>query len=120
MVTPRETSQSRITCNERVMLENVRVSARRPPARPRRAHTDRQRLLADVQPGDPVVQNFHLGSPSSLSRPAGRRPEVDLNAWTQTRALTAAIRGTRGPRAKHLTGLSRTSDRRRRTTAAVS
>ena len=36
----------------------------RPPATPwaRRPHANRQRRLADVQPGDPLVQNFHFRS----------------------------------------------------------
>src|SRR5215212_7029249 len=108
-----------MTCSERVIVENVRVSARRPRA-PGRAHTHGERLLADVQPGYALEQNLHFRSLLAIDhlQASSGGPSTQR---TQTRALTAAIKGTRGPRAKHLCGLSRTSDgRRRRTTGAFS
>src|SRR3712207_9481396 len=57
---------------------------------------------------------------SSLTTAGGASPGGS-SARTQTHALAAAIRGTRGPRAIHLNGLSRASVfRRRRTTGAFS
>jgi hypothetical protein len=52
---------------------------------------------------------------------SGWTPSGGTSARTQTHALAAAIRGTRGPRAIHLNGLTRASVfRRRRTTGAFS
>jgi hypothetical protein len=107
-----------------------RTSAFRPAAAtgPRRAHADGQGLLADIQPSEPLVLHLHL-RPSSGRRPAGassggpssqgHRPARSPQQSGSSKE--PAIRGTRGPRAKHLCGLSRTSDGRRpRTTREFS
>jgi hypothetical protein len=106
-----------MTCSERVIVENVRVSARRPPRGP---GVRTQTVSVALPMSSPATRSYR----TSISDPLLAIDDLqgvarrDLNAWTQTRALTAAIRGTRGPRAKHLSGLSRTSDRRRRRTTA--
>ena len=55
-----------------------------------------------------LIQNFHSDPLLAVDDLQGVVRRV-LNARTQTRALTAAIKGTRGPRAIHLNGLARAS-----------
>jgi hypothetical protein len=71
--------------------------------RPRRAHADAQRLLADVQPGDPLEQDLHLDRLPRQRVDAVRR---DLCQDTDPRALRQQSSGTRGPHAIHLKGLA--------------
>src|SRR4051794_8721442 len=90
-----------------------------PAPRPRGAHAHRQARLADVQPGDPLEQHLH-GDPSLRSMTDGRRPEGPLPGNRPARSWQQSM-GTRGPRAIHIYGLTRTTVwRRRRTTGAFS
>ena len=67
MLTPDSSSQSRITSNDRLIVENVRVSLRRPPRGPGgpgvRTHTVTE-AIGDVQPSDPLEHDFHGDHPS--------------------------------------------------------
>ncbi len=65
----------------------------------------RSRRLADIQSGDSLKRRIRLDSSLGRHRQVSRGGP---SARTQTRAPAATITGTRGPRAIHLCGLSRT------------
>src|SRR5829696_3705789 len=115
MLTCSLSSQSRITCNDPVVVLNVRVTLRRPPRGPGvRTHT--------------VTESFPTSRPATRSNMTSMAPPPlpsgdprlmasvrrDLCQDTDPRAPSQQSSGNRDPRAIHLNGLARTSVCRRR------
>src|SRR5215210_6309545 len=116
MLTPFSTSQSRITRNDPVVVLNVRVSA----CRPRRAPGVRTQTVTDAFPTSrPATRSYNtsiaitpLLEPTPGTVRVGPGTCVDRRILCQDtgpRARSNNPEGSRGPRAIHLYGLSRTS-----------
>src|SRR4051812_14718878 len=104
----------------RVVVLNVRVWLIRRPPGP--AGVRRQTVSDALPMSSPATRSNSTSTTTTSSRVDGRwTPSGGSSARTQTHALAAAIKGTRGPRAIHLNGLARASVfRRRRTTRQFS
>jgi hypothetical protein len=94
-----------MTTSARVVVLNVRVWLIRRP----RAPGVRTQTHNDSLPMSNPATRSNRTSTLITSHDSGWTPSGGTSARTQTHALVAAIKGTRGPRAIHLNGLARAS-----------